>query len=364
MIYVPMLKTRRQELSVSREMNNYFSDNMIPLFEILSDKYETKYKIDPTTHSFIYELKGKRKMRVKEIHTDSDIITLDFINELINKKKAFIDYFRFSIQKYGKNIDIKRTDLAWKLSKDSILYKKRLKEVSKYSNLIPVVSIKPEFTFGKNELEKFLLELQSENEIIGLRITEEYLEQYSELIKNILRCKDFLLFDIGEQNPTSKIMELEEITKLEINAKTILLNSPRKASVRNGEYEKYGSTVLIDNSARDMFCDYGFKGFGDYCGLKDTLPSNNESNGTGAALALLYQYKKNEFISFLNPDTSQGMSGYYKLIPLILSKKDILDPLNNCPAIRKIETLKGSGNWSTWHNITITRYIHQVYSNL
>lgn len=364
MIYVPMLKTRREELSVSEEFNNCFSDDIIPLFEILSDKYKTKYKTDPKTHSFIYELKGKRKMRIKEIPTYSDIITLDYINELISKKKAFIDYFRFTIEKYGKNIDIKRTDLAWKLSNDSTLYKNRIREVSKYSNLIPVISIKPGFVFGKNELEKFLLELQSKNEAIGIRITEEYLEQYSELIKDTLRCTDFLLFDIGEQNPTSKMMELEEVMELEVSAKTILINSPRKAKVRNGEYEKYGITELIDNSAREIFSNYGFEGFGDYCGLKDTLPSNDESNGTGAALALLYQYKENGFFSFLNQDTSEGMSGYYNIIPVILSEKNILDPLNNCPAISKIENLKGSGNWSTWHNITITRYIYQMYSNM
>lgn len=364
MIYVPMLKTRREELSVSKEMNYCFSDNIIPLFEILTDRHEIKYKIDPITHSFIVEQKGKRKMRIKEIPTDSDIITLDSLNKLMKNKKAFIDYFRFTIKKYGKNIDIDRTDLAWKLSRDSVLYKNRIKEISKYSNLIPIVSIKPEFVFGKNELEEYLVELQSENEVIGLRITEEWLKEYSQLIKNVLRCTDYLLFDIGEQNPTSKIMELEEVMELEISAKTILLNSPRKSGTRNGEYKEFGITELIDNSVREIFNEYGFEGIGDYCGLKDILPSNDKSNGKGAALALLYSYEENGFFSFLNPDTNQGMIGYYKIIQEILSEKDVLDPLHNCPAIQKIENLKGSGNWSTWHNITITRYIHQIYSNV
>lgn len=364
MIYVPILKTRRQELSVSKEMNYSFSDKIIPLFEILTDIYETKYKVDPITDTFIMERKGKRKMRIKEIPTDADIITLDFVSKLMGNKKAFIDYFRFTIEKYGKNFDIGSVDLAWKLSRASVLYKKRIKEISEYSNLIPIVSIKSGFVFGKNELEELLIELQSKNEAIGLRITEEYLEEYSEIITNVLRSTDYLLFDIGEQNPTSKIMELEEVMELEISAKAILLNSPRKSNVRNGEYKEFGITELIDNSVREMFSEYGFDGIGDYCGLKDTLPSNGGSNGTGAALALLYDYEKNGFISFLNPDTSQGMSGYYLIIPVILSKKDILDPLHNCPAIRKIEKLEGSGNWSTWHYITITRYIHQIYSNI
>jgi len=365
MIYVPLLKTRQQELSVSKKMNYCFSENIIPLFEILTDKYETKYKIDPITHSVIVEQKGKRKMRIKEVPTDSDIITLDFINGLLGDKKAFIDYFRFTIEKYGKNININKTDLAWKLSRDSELYKNRIEEISKYSNLIPTVSIKQGFDFKKSELEEFLVKLQSENEIIALRITEEWLEKYRGIIKNILRYTDYLLFDIGEQNPNSKIMELEEVMELEISAKKILLNSPRKSDVRNGAYEEFGITELIDNSVREIYSEYGFQGIGDYCGLKDTLPSANEgSNGTGAALALLYHYEENGFYSFLNPDTSQGMSGYNKIIPIVLSKKDIFDLAHNCPAIQKIEKMNKSGNWSTWHNITITRYIHQIYSHI
>jgi hypothetical protein len=359
-----MLKTRREELSIAKVMNYCFSDSIIPLFEILTDRFEVKYKIDPVTNTFVYELKGKRRMRIKETPTDSDIITLDFINKLVDNKIAFIDYFRFTIDKYGENIDLKRTDLAWKLSRDNNLYRNRVKEISNYRNLIPVVSIKQGFTFGKNDLEEFLYELQKENDAIGLRITEEWLEEYSEVIKDTLRNTDYLLFDIGEQPPTSKFMELEEVMDLGTNGKVILVNSPRKADIRNGAYEDNCITKLIDNSAREVFSEYEFEGIADYCGLKDTLPANDGSNGTGAALALLYDYDENGFYSFLNPDTSQGMAGYYKIIPEILSEKDILDPLNNCPAIQKIEGLKGSGSWSTWHNINVTRYIHQMYSNI
>ena len=364
MIYVPMLKTRREELSVSKKLNYCFSDNIIPLFEILTDKYETRYEIDAITKSFVYELKGKRRMRKKAKPTDSDIITLDYINRLIENRKAFIDYFRFSIEKYSRNVDIGRTDLAWKLSHDSGLYKKKILEISKYKNLIPTISIKPGFHFKKNELESFIMEIQDDNEAIGLRITEEWFKEDSEIIKKTLRKTDFLLFDIGEQNPSSKIMEFYEIEELGTNATTILLNSPRKAKIVNGEYVEHGITELIDNSAKELYKDYGFEGFGDYCGLKDSIPLNDKSNGKGTALVLLYDYKENSFYSFLHPDSSQGVNGYYQLIPVILNSKSVFDPFNNCPAINKIENLKGPGNWSTWHNINITRYIHQMYSNL
>ena len=200
MIYVPMLKTRREELSVVNEMNYCFSENLIPLFEILDDKYEVKYKMDPKTSAFLYQQRGKRRMRIKEVPTDSDIITL--------------------------------------------------------------------------------------------RITNQ-----------------------------------------------------------------------IDTSARDKYIDYEFSGFGDYCGLKDALPTDEGGNGTGAALALLYVNKINKFYSFCNHDTSEGLSGYNRIIPLILSKQNILNPSNNCPAMQMIEDLVSTGSWATWNNITITRYIHQIYDN-
>lgn len=363
-MYVPMLKTRREELSVLKEMNYCFSDDIIPLFEILTDRYEKRHKIDPKTNLYIYETKGKRRRRIIEPPTEDDIITLDYISAILKSKKAFIDYFRFSIEKYGRNIDVKRTDLALRLSRDSELYKGRIKKIPEYKNLIPVVSIKEGFVFKKKGLAEFLEELQENKDTIALRITEEYLDTYHEIIEKQLRKTDYLLFDIGEQKPKSKVMEFQELEELELDANIILLNSPRKAAINNGEYSGTGITDLIDNSARDLFAKHSFKGFGDYCGLKDTLPSNNGGNGTGAALALLYNYSENGFYSFLNPNTGEGLSGYFKVIKEILRKEALLDPTGICPAMRKINDLKSSGNWRTWHNITITRYINQLYENL
>lgn len=356
-----MLKTRREEINVAKKMNKSFSRKMIPLFEIITEKYEKRYKIDPITNDYIYEQHGKRKMRKEEEPTDKDIITLDFLNDIVANKIVFIDYFRFNIKKYGNKIDISKIELAWKLSNNEALYMERIRAISKYSNMIPVVSIKDGFDMNKKVLDVFLQELQRENVSVALRITEEWIHDYSGIIKNTLRSTDYLLFDICEQNPKSKFIELDEINEIESKAKVILLNSPRKNSVKNGEYDIHGVTSLINNCAKNMAAKYQLEGYGDYCGLKDNLPSNDGSNGMGAALVLLYDYKCNGFYSYLNSDTSQGVQGYKKLIPIILGDRAILDSDGKCPAIKKIENMEGPGNWSTWHNINITRYIYQVY---
>ena len=125
-------------------------------------------------------------------------------------------------------------------------------------------------------------------------------------------------------------------------------------------------TELINNCAREKAIEYAFEGFGDYCGLRDILPSSG-GNGKGSALALLYDYDINRFYSYRNPDTSLGVTGYKTLIPIIVTDKPSLDKLKDCPAFKMIEIMQRLGKigqWSTWHNINATRYIHQVHKNI
>lgn len=363
MIYVPMLKTRREEMSVLRKMRGCFSDEIIPLVEILNNKYETKYEIDPITKDYIFEQRGKSRRRKKRAPTDDDIITLDYLNNIIDNKLVFVDFFRFAINKYGKSIAIDKVELAWKLSNDFELYKRFVRGISRFENMIPVISIKEGFGISVKELEIFLMELQKENVSIALRITEEYVDEYEYVIRSLLRNSDYLLLDICEQNPKSKFIELEEILKMELNVRVILLNSPRKISIRNGEYDTHGITKLINNCAKDIALEYSLEGYGDYCGLKDDLPSNRGSNGRGAAIALLYDYTINSFYSYVHPDTSYGVRGYKEIIPTIITDKRILDAKDDCPAFEKIMNMDGPGTWSTWNNINATRYIYQVFKH-
>lgn len=358
MIYVPLLKTRDEEMRVFNNMEYCFSENMVPLIEILKDKYEYEFLVNPITKEYIYEQHGKTRRRAKE---RVNIITLDSIKDVVKDKPVFIDYFRFSLQKYSTNINVDNVELSLELNNNDDLYKKRIKEISKHPNMIPVVSIKDEFFMSKYELNKFLTELQVDNRSIALRITENHIEEYSDIINNTLRTSDYFLFDIGEQNPDSKFIELQEVYELTSNTKAILLNSPRKAGIYNVSYEN-GITKLINNNVKDMAKDYKFDGYGDYCGLADKLPEKG-GGFAGAALSLIYDYRENVFHTYINPDTKQSMLGYRKIVPMILSDKKTLDPDKDCPALHRISemTINGSGSWSTWKNITATRYIHQVY---
>jgi len=188
-------------------------------------------------------------------------------------------------------------------------------------------------------------------------------EKYEKAI-NFLRKQDYFLFDIEEQNPETKFMEIEELLDLNIKCKIVLLNSPRKRGIKNGSFPEHSKTDLINNCARIVASENNLQGYGDYCGLKDAMPIGGGSNGTGAALSLLYNYKDNEFYSYCNHDTNLGVKGYKKLISLIKADESLLNKTKDCPGFSFINKMPGNGNWSTWHYINASRYIFQIHKNL
>ncbi len=362
MIYVPILKTRKEELNVAKDMCKCFSESIIPMFEVINEIYKRSYKRD-RNGAFVYEQRKTRRVRVKKEPTTEDIVTLQRLNDYVDGRMVFIDYFRFSLRKYGREISISRAELSFDLNNDLELYKTKLLETAKYANMIPVISLKPDCGLPKSDFVDFVSKIQLATEHIALRITEEWLDFSKAAIHN-LRETDFLMFDIEEQNPELKFMEIQELIDWGVQCKLVLLNSPRKSTIKNGDYPVHAKTDLINNCARKVAETNGFDGYGDYCGLKDAMPTNDGSNGRGAALALLYDYEQNVFYSYCNHDTSLGIAGYNTLIDLIKSDEKTLNPEGDCPGYEKIHSLEKTGNWSTWHNINARRYIHQIYKNI
>jgi hypothetical protein len=365
MIYVPILKTRIEEKNVAKELKGCFDDNIIPLFEVISDEYNTIYMTNPETGKFIYKKSknGNRKYRVKE----QNIKPIDYISELIGNKTTFIDFFRFSLNNYGKNINIDRVLLSWKLSEDPAFYKEKIRSLIKIPNYIPVVSIKTDFKMNEDELKGFLEELKySFKRSIALRLTDDFIDEYKNIIENVLDYRDYLLFDVGEQPISSKNMEFSMLSDMNIAAKIIIVNSPRKRGMNNSVYPKNDYVPFIDNSAKDFARRYNFDGFSDYCGYKDDLPrTRNGSGGKGAALILLYMYSKNQFYSLCEQDTKKGQKGYKELKKELLKHKKEFDKSENCYAFKKIDKMSSdsAGGWRTWNNICIRRYISEIYHN-
>lgn len=360
-MYCPIMKNRDEELRVLKNMNNYFGDSITPIIEVIKDEYLLRYKTDEETGEYIYEKKpgNKNKSRIKLESEEEDIITLQGIKDRLKDKKAFVDFFRFGEKEYDNKV-FKGVELSFKLSRDYAYYKQRIMQIGHFKNLIPVISIKGGFEVSERELLEFIKELRKENRSIAIRITDNYLERYSELLESNLTKEDYLMLDIRSQHVDSKFMELEEFQDMDTEARKILLNCPRLRSYKNGDYENLEYTHKIDNKVALLYKDYGFDGFGDFGGLKDDLPANSGGNGKGAALGLLFVKEKNAFYSVVNSDTNMGVSGYNYVRNEILKKLDFLDKESNCVVIKRIKDMKLKfGSWATWNNIALSRYIHE-----
>ncbi|MBS6500669.1 MAG: hypothetical protein KH415_03350 [Clostridium sp.] len=359
-MYIPIMKNRPEELNVAQKLNFCFSEKIIPLFEIINETIKYEYELNDKGKPLMILQHGKNKR--SKVIKERNIATLETINEICKESKVFIDYFRFDVNKYGTKLDINKIQLSHMLNNNDKEYIKRLENISIYKDMIPVLSLKKKFKFSLSYTKEIIEKLKELNESIAFRIEDNIFEEYKDLIEECLRESDYLLYDINEQNFHSKFMEICELQECDTKAKKILLNSPRLLKIANKDYPDLKMTDLIDNSAKDEYLNYNLDGFGDYGGLKDQLPNKGGGSGKGAALSLLYSYSNNKFYSFCNEDTSLGLKGYHYVIDKVLEYEAILNPNNDCEAYKKIKLTK-NGTWATWNNITLTRYIHQIYLN-
>lgn len=367
-LYIPMFKGRAVEQQVIKSNNQCFSAQMIPLVEIMKDHFrQTEFATDPITGEYIKKTVGKRQQRYRVEPTEEDRDTLEYYKELFRGKKVFIDFFRFTTDVYGTRINANALDLSIRLTRNEALYYERLCELEEFENLIPVLSIKKNFFPRSFSATDFIEKLQKGNAQIAVRLDDDAYEEFAAVLADALRENDYIMFDIGEQHPIAKEIEIEEFNNLPTLATKIVLNSPRKRNVKNGEYENGKYTELIDNSARNVKHLYkNVAGYGDYCGMKDNLPGNQIIT-RGCALALFYGYSSNKFKAYVNTDSEAGVSGFLALIPQILADAKELDPDDTCGAIRYIKELSTrgkSGNFCTWNGLIITRCIEQVHRNI
>ncbi|GEB27497.1 Uncharacterised protein [Enterococcus casseliflavus] len=364
-MYIPIMKNRDEELRVSAVCADFFSESMIPMYEIIQDKFLDRFEVDEDTGEFKYELKvgktGKsRRSKVKLSTREEDIITLKDINERINGKKAFIDFFRFFENEYG-NRNFKNIETSFRLSRDFDYYKKRLLQLASFENFIPTISIKKGLEISFYDLSILIKELRLDNVSIALRITADCLDTYSQFIEENIFDKDYVMLDIRENSIYSKELEIEEFTDLNSQGKKILLNSPRKKDTANKDFENLKFTNKIDNIVSQYYLDINLDGFGDFGGLKDDLPTYG-GGGRGAALALLYFSTENKFYSVVNKDTSLGVGGYAYVKQEIIKRRHQIDPDDTCLGMKKIDTLK-NGTYASWNNVNLTRYIQSQAKN-
>lgn len=265
-MYMPIMKDRKSEIRALNQIAYCFSKDIIPMFEIMDNNHMNN---------------------------------LNTIEEIFKDKEVLIDLLRFSDGEYT-NVDYEKVTFCFELREDNV-YDNSLINLSE--KFVPVISIKKNFEFDHKRLKELIIKIKKGHKAVALRLTEEYIEEYKEEIKE-LEINDYLILDIGEQPVMSKFIELTEFADIDTRAKKIVVNSPRLNNRKNGDYTE-GITNLIDTSLRDEASRLKLDGYGDYAGLKDCLPGKGGYNG--CAIALLYDYKINKFHCYLNNNSSDGV---------------------------------------------------------
>lgn len=355
MIYVPIIKNRRAELLAIGKCVECFGKSIIPFFEIIDNQYNTRYKLNSKGER-ILELKpgNKKHTPVKLENTEEDICTLDKIDSIVGHNRCFIEYFRYSDDEYpDSKIDLSKVKLARELSFNYMKYADSTVSICDYENFIPIISIKKGFKISDSDLISLIERIREKGHIFGIRIQIELFDDYQAIMEETLEKDDYLFVDIGESPYKSQVFLLQDVETVGIKAKSILINSPRHRKDIKKEYKKDGWEPLINNDVAKKFSECGFCGFGDYAGLKDTLPENVPVRSV--ILALLYSKDKNEFWSIKSQKKGDGA----EVKRMALEHSDIFDIEGTCRGYREINRIE-KGSQMNWNEITVIRYIDQI----
>lgn len=363
-MYVPLIKNRQSEMKAVRDTVECFSEKILPLFEIIEDKYEKRFKLDATTGEIVREKQvyknGKVVYRkVQDDPREEDIITLYELHQILGNKQAMIDFFRFDMSEYAFKLDMSKLELSRKLM-DVDYYLERLKQCCEYNNFIPVVSVKRLYELSEEALAEFIQYVHKKGKQFALRVEASLLDRYQDIIENELAEGDYVLLDIKHNPINAKSMELLDLQCYATLATKILLNSPREATLYNTQFEESGFTDMINNEARDRYLEFDLDGYGDYVGQADKLPQHGHGN-SGSAIALMYCYEENQFKIFRNTDSSLGANGYIKVYEDVLNDEKNLNSNGMCRAYRILnENRQSIRDWKFWIRIGMVRYIDQM----
>lgn len=292
--------------------------------------------------------------------------SIEKLNEFFADKPVFADYHRCNLEDY-RQVDMGKIGRIREMSAESKHYLDALNKLADRENLIPVISIRsdvenPSVETIISHMEEYRRRHPGKPFCLSIDTNPE---KYSDVIEKMAET-DYLFFDIGEKALPSQRIQLIKLKNLKPKAQTILLNSPRKRTIKNKEYETCGDTDLIDNSVRTEYQKLEFCGFGDFAGLRDDLKLNIKNRGFANASIFIYRNDINKFRVYVNPDSSRKVMGLRDISPRLQKDLPLLDPNGTCLALRQFreEWAKGNaGNFATWVTRTVIRYIQQIAEN-
>lgn len=297
-----------------------------------------------------------------EVIREGGIYDVASWSNLFKERPLFVDYLRCDVRKY-RGHDPEQIQLIYQLNNNIALYERKVLGLARYANVIPVISIREGIDkIEPGKAESLIADLRQARNGNAVAVRIENFAGYEHLLTDCLSDEDYLFYDISEQRIDAKFFEHIELRDLGIQAHCGILCSNRSRDVSNRNYENGCPTVLINCDASSSYSKYGYEFYGDYGGLKDSLPSKG-GNGQGCALAVLFDANINQYRTYVCDDLHRGVEGYSDVITEILNDQEILDPDNECIALSMIRSMQKegkTGNWETWIKITLLRTAQQL----
>ena len=369
-MYMLTIKNRKNEIRAVKMLreNGLLDEGLLPLVEVIVRKTKCDKAIDKETGKLARINKpyktGSRKgedrwVTYDDPSTERDV-TLEEISDLFPNMTVLVDYYRADMKKH-KEADHSKCELTLKLNNSLDDYVSCIKEIARFPQLVPVITIKNGIDrLSPIQVKELIRDLRLMNEDRPLAVRAESIDGYEEVLENSLTSSDFFIYDINEAPLASRVVEMDELEELDLSAQKILLCSPRKRDIKNG---KYAESCLIDGDHITDYASYGFDGVGDYAGLRDVLPGTG--GGTGCALALLYNGEGNRFHAYVNEDYTLGQDGFETVVHQVYSDRDKLEKHEGeCLVLQRVAQWIANGEhggWQSWIANTIVRYVQQLY---
>ncbi|MCX7922239.1 MAG: beta family protein [Clostridia bacterium] len=337
--YVPILKNRREELSVLKTLFKMpISTKILPLLEIVQDKAQKNSK------TLFYE----------------------DLEEFANPDIPFMVDIRKMARPTGTSPTVKQ--FLTKVKRDVNYQLDLFKKLHKIRNLIPVISYDPN-DYDSNEIINTDKELRKIGyDRIAYRLTINYFTvPYSEIIK-VIKDNDILILDLETvkySNP-DHMDKYNKVKNLKLSKKIslVLVHSVLKKDMTNTGLVNGEKIDGLNDGIKKHYSSYGFDAFGDYTCVKGELPP---SGGMISPGFIFYSWKNDCYIGFKGREPKLTEFKDY-IVPNVLKSSYWNEYSNShrdkCPGCFKVLEVKNGfddgKNQGLWKRISMLHYIYTM----
>lgn len=323
LIFIPVLKNKAvAEPKAIQICTDLFSSNIIPYIEIINENEESRGYLN--TQKSI-----KNIVHFEQIYRKNGYSLLDIISK--TKKRINREDIIFSI-------DVKSQELIDNFSDidDYIGYVHKSKKNC---------AIRTEMISNLDVIQKLL---------------------------NILNNKDYLIFDIKDNDYQSLNLFFLRICQIKHACKIVTFSDERPNNSTNkslaiNDYNHFFNTSVVESIKNDTFT---LDGFGSYCSAKNDLNQGGSYMYKVYGAFVIYNFEKNDFFSFKTENTDFLPNAYKSIKDILKDNYDLVMELfsetekSHAMICEFLDNNEKKGTAATYISFSIVHYIEEIINGL